>query len=303
MYKKAIIITCAILGIMGYSTVKINADELVVNERSSSNVINAIAEPESDLKLPSISLATEQNILAPTMACCSNTRLIPSSTWGGKLYTKYGDTSCEMHTYGVENQEQYDAIVNWTKNALNSIKFRNCQDWVYLQHYYNGGKSDSYSDPNAGGTYGAWKTTNADVIAKIKNNTLTRQEAENLMIYKSAINHVFNKIGTLTEASVGGISAYTTIFDKIDMSYGRAYTESLVGDILGFNTMTAKGPVSGVYGNGWNFDSTTYIYAGGYWWYKGSVATVNKTNYPKFYFNEVYSAPTYNLHNYYSNFQ
>lgn len=276
-------------------------------------IINAVAEPEpSDgMKLPSITFAKEQNVKFPFKtggyACSSENRIT------GDLYVKYGNPKADatgivgayMHTYGSANQEQYNKVVTFVKDALKSINFRYQPEWVYMQHYLNGGKADSFVDPilsqkGINTTYGQWKANNINVINGITSGKLTKAQAETLAMYSSAVAHVESKTNAKFLSSDDGWmawSAYQVIFEGIKDEDSLAELRLIVADMLGLNAMVAGHTTEENRGvDGINMQ----INVGNYWWTNGKSILLKsnttqpllKSEYPKIHVNVIWEAPT-----------
>lgn len=274
-------------------------------------IINAVAQPEpSDgMKLPTINFAKEQNVKFPYKYAGASGG-VGENVIDGDLYVKFGspdvglvsyDRGKFMHTYGSGNQEQYNKSVSYVKDALKSINFRYEPEWVYMQHYFNGGKADSFVDSilkqkGINTTYGQWKNSNKVVIDGIKSKKLSRADAEKLAMYHSATVHVERKINAkqLSEADDWTAwSAYQVITNKVKDTDSIAQLRLLVADIIGLNAMIAGG-----------LDTTLQsecIQLGNYWWANGKYI-LNKSNTkipvlkaddPLMCMDGVFEAPTY----------
>lgn len=276
--------------------------------RQVVGIINAVAEPEpSDgMRLPTINWAKENNIKYPYKwggaygggSNCS----VGENEIKGDLYVKFGDLKYGPHTYGAGNQEEYNKIVTFVKDALKSINFRYQPEWVYMMHYMNGGKADSFVDPilsqkGINTTYGQWKNNNKDILNGIANGTLSKADAEKLAMFNSAVAHVLSKIPSAT-TNRWAWSAHQFIFEKTTSTLATAEVKLLVGDLLGLNVMVA--------GTDWD-DTDVAVQLGNYWWTKGKTilyrsntkTPLYKTDRPYIHMNACYEAPTYNLDAFY----
>lgn len=281
--------------------------------RQVVGIINAVAEPEPNdgMKLPTIQFAKEQNVKYPKKS--GGFGADSSNEISGDLYVKYGNpnpgyiglTGGAMHTYGSGNQEQYDKVINYIKSSLNTISFRKQPEWVYMQHYLNGGKADNFVDSilSQNGiktTYGQWKASNKNVIDGITSGKLTKAQAETLAMYSSAVAHVESKINATSLSDRDGWkawSAYQVIFEGVKDADSTAQLRLAIADILGLNAMVAGhelGNDSGI--NGLNVQ----INVGNYWWTNAKSLLLKsnttiplvRSEVPHIHINRVYEVPT-----------
>lgn len=254
------------------------------------------------MKLPTLNLAKEGNMKFPRKTGGALGSIpVKGNVIEGDLYVKYGDTKLNPHTYGSKNQKEYDMVVNWAKQTISEVDFRLEPDWVYLQHYYNGGKADDFIDPillKNGITvkYGIWKNTNKYMINGLNRGLISRADAEELAMFNSVVSYASAKVGKTTNpGDASPYSAKNFIYDKLEDCDSTAQFCLLISDILGCN-----GGVFGTYGhqdfhllpkNGGSYSAN--------WWVNGRTPTLKKTQNPFKVYENVIEAPTYNIEHLY----
>ena len=254
--------------------------------------------PDINFKIPNISFAKEQSIKVIGYGKAIGGTGLNMNEIEGQIYAKYGDPKLGAHTYNSRNQAQYDKSVNWAKEKIKTVQFRLQPSWVYLQYYLNGGTENSFIDPilkqnGVNSTYGDWLNENKYLIIGLTKNLINVQDAEQLMIYRSVMSHVDKYLKhnpVPDDIPWTKLSAYDVIFNGISSVYGMAHLGSLIGDIIGMNTIVASD---------WFDNQDVSILVGNYWWKNGLVPTLNKTDNPFNEYDNVMSAPTYNLEAFY----
>lgn len=258
--------------------------------KQAVGIINAIAQPEAEdnMKLPTINFAKEGNMLMTGLGGYDR----PS--WNkieGNLYVKYGNPNTRPHSYGSKNQSQYDAVVNFVKGRLKTINFRLQPDWVYLQHFLNNGNQnldDNYIDPILAKNgidirYKDWKSINNYIIIGLQKGIMTREDAEQLCMYNSAVSHVIHGLKTTDPGDGSPYSAYNYFFEGLADCDSRAAGLCLIGDVLGLNTMVGGSATH----------QEVMIRVGNYWWNNGITPTLNATDNVFQKLSVVSEAPTY----------
>lgn len=253
-------------------------------------IINAIAQPEAEdgMKLPTIQFAKEGNMLMTGRGGYNGS---PQNIIQGNLYVKWGNPKTVPHSYGSANQSQYDYVVNFVKDRLKTINFRLQSDWVYLQHFINNGNKnldDNYVDPilaknGINVPYKTWRVNNNYIIIGLQKGIVSVEDAEKLCMYNSAVNHVIHGLKTTDPGDGSPYSAYNYFFEGLEDCDSRSEGLSLIGDILGLNTM-----VGGSSGH-----QDVMVQVGGYWWVNGIKPTLNATDNVFQKLSVVSEAPTY----------
>lgn len=264
--------------------------------KQAMGIITANAVPEGGggttspdgMKLPTIQYAPEKSMKMSGYGGYN------SPGWNrieGTINVKYGNPNTVPHSYGSRNQAQYDSVVNYVKDKVKGINYRLKSDWVYTQHFINNGNqhlNDEFIDPvllanNITVAYGDWRVNNKYIVIGLQKGIVSREDAEKLAIYNSAVGTVKSSIGRVIDPGDGSpYSAYDEIFRKIGDCDSSATTDSLTGDILGFSTMVA----------GTADHQVDIVRVGGYYWENGSTPTLNATDDWRAY-SVVFEAPTY----------
>lgn len=258
--------------------------------KQAVGIINAIAQPEAEdnMKLPTINFAKEGNMLMTGLGGYDR----PS--WNkieGNLYVKYGNPNTRPHSYGSANQSQYDYVVNFVKDKLETINFRLKSDWVYLQHFINNGNKDlddNYIDPilsKNGITvrYKDWKSANNYIIIGLQKGIMTREDAEQLAMYNSVVSHVTSGVNYTDPGDGTPYSAYDVLVHKKGDCDSFAQLTSAIGDVVGMCTAVGGSATH----------QEVMIRVGNYWWNGGRRPTLNATDNIFQKLSVVSEAPTY----------
>lgn len=136
----------------------------------------------------------------------------------GSITTKYG-----THTYGCDNQAEYDAVVNIVEGVKNSDKYK---DYVN-QLVNNKSKRDEYLE-----------------LKHLGDLNLSEQDAIDLgkmCILQDLTFQSLDGSKGMKTTSKGGDSAYNKLIERKTDCTGDAMVYSLIYDVAGFNTIVVGG--------------------------------------------------------------
>ncbi|HFL3696689.1 TPA: cell wall-binding repeat-containing protein [Clostridioides difficile] len=210
----------------------------------------------------------------------------------GQIKVKYGDSIRGAHGYGCTTQEEYDKVLNWGKNVMNTLDLNKCPDWVYWSKYYKVGNipDNDYVDVtlnsvDLGETYEAWTIENKYLLMGINKGIISKDEVEQLILCKSAIGHMTRQLPNTTDPGDSSpASAYDVIFRQKSDCDASSQVFQLISDLCG-----ANGAIIGD-----REHSDYYMLSGNYWWKNGAVPANFKKN-DNIFKMSVLAAPAYNI--------
>lgn len=265
----------------------------------NSKVNNGIAG-EDNMKIPKIQFAKEQNLL---MRGNGGYETTPTNIIQGDLYVKYGNPKTAPHSYGSVNQQEYDYVTKFVRDKLNTINFRLDSDWVYTQHFINNGNkhlADDFIDPvlaknGINVPYKSWRVLNNYIAIGLQKGIMSREDAEQLAMYNSAVSHVKTYIAKDKDINDGTpFSAMDAINGKIDCD-SSAQLNLLICDTL--KDLTRDKNESGDGMNGVIVGSPGHvdvaIIIGNYYFEGGRKPTIKKSDNVFDKYETVLEAPTY----------
>lgn len=155
----------------------------------------------------------------------------------GGIHVKYG-----KHTYGVNNQAEYDAAMKIIDAKVKAPEDYSSKDYKYIIKYLDGerwdGNRGNRSEQNLGLAYAE---SNLGYLVKAgvdKNTILKAVEA----FYKASDLTNMQKNGITDPRDGSPSSFYDTLIRKVTDCDSDAQVFSAVYDSLGFNTMILAGP-------------------------------------------------------------
>ncbi|HBE9444649.1 cell wall-binding repeat-containing protein [Clostridioides difficile] len=209
----------------------------------------------------------------------------------GEIKVKYGDPIRGAHAYGCTTQDEYDKVLNWGLNVMNTLDLNKCPDFVYWQYYKSGNiPEDSYIDKTLydadfRDTYRSWTVENKYLLYSLDKGIMSREDVEQLIIGKSALGHAIRQLPNTTDPLDGSpASAYDVIFRQKSDCDASAQVDQLISDLCG-----ANGAIIGDRSH-----ADFYMLSGNYWWINGAMPGNFKKN-DNIFKMSVISAPAYNI--------
>ncbi|HFL3696690.1 TPA: cell wall-binding repeat-containing protein [Clostridioides difficile] len=209
----------------------------------------------------------------------------------GQITVKYGDPVRGAHGYGCTTQEEYDKVINWGKNVMNTLDLNKCPDWVYWQYYKSGNIPDdgyidkTLYDADFRDTYRSWTVENKYLLIGINKGIISKDEVEQLILCKSAIGHMTRQLPNTTDPGDSSpASAYDVIFRQKSDCDASSQVFQLISDLCG-----ANGAIIGD-----REHSDYYMLSGNYWWKNGAMPANFKKN-DNIFKMCVLAAPAYNI--------
>ncbi|HBF1820661.1 TPA: cell wall-binding repeat-containing protein [Clostridioides difficile] len=277
---------------------KVNNGE---NDKTYSDAIDAFNRNDSNTQdnqnTPGIKVSGSKIAIAPQKDMTITRNYPTGGTYiigteiKGQIKVKYGDPIRGAHGYGCTTQDEYDKVLNWGLNVMNTLDLNKCPDFVYWQYYKSGNiPEDSYIDKTLydadfRDTYRSWTVENKYLLYALDKGIMSREDVEQLIIYKSAVGHAVRNLPQTTDPlDASPASAYDVLFRQKSDCDASAQVYLMISDLCGAN--------GAIIGDRSHADFC--MLSGNYWWINGAMPDKFKKN-DNIFKMCVLAAPAYNI--------